>query len=274
MDNIDYVIICHSSSLSKYTLLRILNSILKTDLFPADWRNYRVFFFIPKGSSTKFRPISISSCLCKTMERMLANRLNWWLEYYNLLPSSQYGFRKQRSCIDNLSILYNEIIESFQLDTAVSSMFVDIQSAYDNVLSDILVHKLQKLGIPPLTVRFIYNRVSARHLTCSFGELEKDFWVFRDLPQGSVLSSLFYTLYVNNLDKACALGCKIIQYADDVCLFSSSYPLQIGFRSLKRSTNNMVSILNDLGLTLSAEKTQLCIFSRFDKELKVSSRVG
>lgn len=83
------------------------------------------------------------------MERMLVNRLNWWLETGSKFPTSQFGFRKQRSCIDNLSILYAEIVKAFQSGTAVSAAFLDVQSAYDNVLADVLDDKLQRMKIPP-----------------------------------------------------------------------------------------------------------------------------
>lgn len=55
-----------------------------------------------------------------------------------------------RSSIDNLAILYSEIIKSFENNSAVASVFLDIQAAYDNVLSDVLMAKLQSLGLPPL----------------------------------------------------------------------------------------------------------------------------
>ncbi|EZA56049.1 hypothetical protein X777_03874 [Ooceraea biroi] len=55
---------------------------------------------------------------------MLVNRFNWWLEVNKLLPSSQFGFRKQQSCIDNLSILYAEILKTFQADKAVVESYI------------------------------------------------------------------------------------------------------------------------------------------------------
>lgn len=75
---------------------------------------------------------SLASCLCKIIERMISNRLNWWLKYHNLLPDSQFGFRKQKSCIDNLSILYSEIVKGFLEGKAVSAAFLDIESAFDS----------------------------------------------------------------------------------------------------------------------------------------------
>jgi len=150
LDNIDYFIIKKFFNLDRVFLLRIFNSIFLSRTFPSDWRNYLVFF-IPKANKEKFRPISLSSCLCKTIERMITNRLNWWLEFHNKLPNSQFGFRKQKSCMDNLSLLYTDMIKGFQKKNMVPAVFLDIQSAYDNVLPDILINKLLELGVPPNT---------------------------------------------------------------------------------------------------------------------------
>lgn len=127
---------------------------------------------------------------------MLVNRLSWWLEFHRKLLASQFGFRKQRSCINNLTLLYVEIIKGFQEDGAVCAAFLDIQSAYDNVLADILINRLATLGISPLAAKFVYNVVSERQVTRWFGNFKDVRWLYRGLPQGSVFSPLLYTIYV------------------------------------------------------------------------------
>jgi hypothetical protein len=48
-------------------------------VFPDDWKKYTEFF-IPKREKMNVRPISMASCVCKVLERMIYMRISWWLE--------------------------------------------------------------------------------------------------------------------------------------------------------------------------------------------------
>ena len=66
--------------------------------------------------------------------------------------------------MNNLTILYAEILRGFQTDTLVAAVFLDIKAAYDNVLINRLVNRMVNLDIPPMFCRFIYNLVSAHQV--------------------------------------------------------------------------------------------------------------
>ena len=112
IDGIDYNLTKHFKDGSKNYLLTLYNEILQSQTFPVEWTNYLIFF-IPKSDSTKFRPISLAPCLLKILEKMIYFRLNWWLERKQLLAKSQFGFRREKSCTDNLSVFCSEIYNGF-----------------------------------------------------------------------------------------------------------------------------------------------------------------
>ena len=60
-----------------------------------------------------FRPIALTSCLCKTMERMINVRLMWSLESQGLLSEKQCGFRNNRSTLDHLAHFESFIRNAF-----------------------------------------------------------------------------------------------------------------------------------------------------------------
>ena len=51
---------------------------------------------------TNYRPIALTSCIYKTMERMINGRLVWYLEFHKLLTNVQCGFKSRRSMVDHL----------------------------------------------------------------------------------------------------------------------------------------------------------------------------
>lgn len=140
--------------------------------YPSEWKSFLVCF-IPKSSSDKMRPISLASCTHKILERLLCNRLNWWVEYHKVIRDSQFGFRRKRACSDNIAILYTNIIKAFKSRKSVTALFLDIQAAYDNVLPNILINKLMKLGIPPKSLCFINHIVASRQLFCRYGDVDE-----------------------------------------------------------------------------------------------------
>lgn len=92
--------------------------------------------------------------------------------------------------------------------------------------------------------------------------------------QGSVLSFLLYTLYVMELEKNYPSGSKMLQYADDVCVYSNISQLTEGLNVIEQSLRNILEFLSTIGLTLSANKTQLCIFSKNNQALRIQGRAG
>lgn len=163
LDQIDYSILSSLPTPFHKILLSILNDLFNGGLFPESW-SHSLVYLIPKNSPGKFRPISLTSCLLKFLEKLILTRLEWWMEPKNLLPPIQYGFRKRKSCYDNLGILTTEIFSGFALRQFTVCFFFDIKGAFDNVVPNLLIEDLTNLGIPPKLCWFIYNLTSCRNI--------------------------------------------------------------------------------------------------------------
>lgn len=140
IDGIDYKMILVLPKEVRYYLLQLYNEIYAKGEFPIEWRQYAISC-IPKSDSAKMRTISLAPCLLKIFERKINCTMSWWLEYHDKLPHLQFGFRRSRSCINNLAILNSGILKEFENNKYITALFVDIRSAYDNVLADVLVIK-------------------------------------------------------------------------------------------------------------------------------------
>ena len=86
-------------------------------------------------SVDSYRPIALKSTICKLLERMIVNRLSWWLEEHSLLSPWQAGFRKGRSTVDQCLRLSQHISDGFQSSERqrTGMTLFDFSKAYDRV---------------------------------------------------------------------------------------------------------------------------------------------
>ncbi|GFN81534.1 RNA-directed DNA polymerase from mobile element jockey [Plakobranchus ocellatus] len=97
-DDVYYQFLRHLPESCLHILLKLFNNIWTTGDIPPTWREASVVP-IPKPGKDPFdpsncRPIALTSCLCKTLERVVNDRLVHVLESRNLLSKVQCGFRK------------------------------------------------------------------------------------------------------------------------------------------------------------------------------------
>ena len=90
-------------------LLNIYNNIWTSGTFPKTWRLSIIVPISKLGKDTSnpqnYRSIALTSCLCKTIERMINSRMTWYLETNGLITNMQTGFRKMRGTVDHLILL-------------------------------------------------------------------------------------------------------------------------------------------------------------------------
>ena len=105
-DNIHYQFLKHLPHTSLNLLLDIFNNIWLSGNVPKSWKE-AIVIPVPKPGKdntdpTNYRPIALTSCLCKTLERMINARLVYFLESNNLITPLQSGFQHGRSTTDHL----------------------------------------------------------------------------------------------------------------------------------------------------------------------------
>ena len=148
-DQIHYQILKNLPPTALNCMLNIFNEIWKGGNFPPSWRE-AIIIPIPKPGkddtdTANYRPIALTSCVCKTMERMINERLIWFLETSAILISTQSGFRKARSTIDHLVRLETFIREGFIKGEHVVALFFDLEKAYDTTWKYGIMRDFKKL---------------------------------------------------------------------------------------------------------------------------------
>ena len=246
----------------------LYNSILDGHDIPTEWRRV-VIVPIPKpgrnhATMEGYRPISLLNCNRKILERIILDRMEWWLEKNNKFDPYQFGFRKKRGTAQCLFILIGEIQDGFLSGCVTVGVFIDIKGAYDNVDIPTLLHLVRAKGIPlkivaALQQLFAVKTITIQNDTENVGSRES----YKGIPQGSPLSPLLFNVYMSTLNETLRdTGVRAVIYADDVVMLARAPTVEAAVRNVNRAMCKLSNFLSYRGLTLGSDKSKAVIFSR------------
>lgn len=282
-DNVHYQMLKHLPDAALCTLLKIFNNIWETDNFPPSWSKATV---IPLPKSGKdptipgnYRPIALTSCICKTFERMVNDRLMWYLESNGILSTLQSGFRKQRSTTDHLVRLESFIREGLVRGEHVVSVFFDLEKAYDTTWKYGIMRDLHEAGLRGRLPLFISSFLTNRQFQVRLGSVLSDFFSQEmGVPQGSILSVTLFILKINSIVNCLPVGMRGSLYVDDFLICYHSKNMSCLERQLQHCLNKIQSWANENGFQFSQSKT-VCIhfchkrIPHPDPELKIYNNI-
>ena len=87
----------------------------QTGILPSDWLTANIVPVYKKGDKSipaNYRPISLTSVCCKTMELIIYHSIMDHLNAYNIINLIQHGFRPGLSCQTQLTLLIEEILRA------------------------------------------------------------------------------------------------------------------------------------------------------------------
>ena len=134
------------------------------------------------------------------MERLVTDRLSYYLETNNILTNVQTGFRKNRSATDQIIRLQDEINRSLRTGSHTLGVFIDFERAFDMLWHKGVLIKLKKAGISGKMFCWINSFLSNRTIQVKVGNaLSNTKTLDNGTPQGSPLSPLLFLLAINDL---------------------------------------------------------------------------
>lgn len=274
-DGIHYDFFRHLSVSSLKVLLRCFNEAWMTGSFPEEWLKSFVIPILkpskPRTDPASYRPIYLTSCACKLLEKIVNNRLRYFLESSGSLDPFQSGFRKGRCTADNIIRLTNTIQRGFRKRHHTVAVFLDLSAAYDRVHPSALLHFVNKLGIRGNLAAFIKNFLQPRTFqvriqTFMSPPTEKRYGV----PQGSVIAPTLFLIMINEIAQKIEKTPPYVLhsiFADDVALWCCHLSIDTAARRIQRALNVISRWCVDWGLNISVPKSTCVVFTRCRRPL-------
>jgi len=256
-------------------MLQLFNKIWFTGKIPPSWL-HSIVVSVPKQNKpaylpSSYRPISLPSNVCKLFEKIIVCRLNWFLEYHNVLHISQSSFRQRRRTTDHLLPLHDAIHKSMANKHNVLSVFIDIEKAYDMANKEVLLSKLLSYGISGRMFHFIRSFLSNRTFQIRIGStLSMNKRLENGTPQGSVLSPILFSLMINDLPKR--ITSRAALCVDDFCFWECGSDITL-LNRLQRSLTKVCKCCEDCGFKPSSTKSAAVLFARKHNSELISLRL-
>ena len=264
-DMIPYDILkCLSAPMEK-SVLGIFNENWRKGVFPTTWKLAAIIPIHKAGKPVKdassYRPISLLSCLGKLMERMVCQRLMWYLESSSLLPDSQCGFRKSRCTTDILVQLEHHIQISLKTRQISLIVFLDLKSAFDNATHCGIVLKLAQRGIKGAPLKFFKDYLNNRKYSVVVGNTSSDsFNSTSGVPQGAVLSPTLFAILLSDFPHT--EDTLSFMYADDIAVIANGTDYHKVQQKLQRAVSTIMEWFDEWGLVANPNKSKVLCFTR------------
>ena len=206
-------------------LADIFSLSLQVGITPSAWRKANVVPIYKKGPKSdpgNYRPVSLTSVVCKIMEVILRDSITEHLESNNLLSPHQHGFRKGRSCSTQLLGVMKDWCEALDSSDIVDCVYLDYRKAFDSVPHIRLLTKVHAYGIQGKVydwIRAFLTQRTQRVLIDSAASTECV--VTSGIPQGSVIGPLLFVIFINDLPEVVSDNSTVKLFADDTKLYST-----------------------------------------------------
>ena len=198
----------------------LFQMLLNCHCVPRIWRTSSIIP-VPKKPHAKimndFRPVALTSVLCKSLERIVCNQLT--SSVAGRMDPLQFAYKAKRG-VEDATLTLMELISHHldQTGTFVRVLMMDFSSAFNTLQPHILLSRLIDLDVSPSMILWIREFLCDRPQTVNInGVKSKEIVLNTGAPQGCVLSPILFSIYTNEIMCNTSI-LTLIKFADDMAL--------------------------------------------------------
>ena len=243
----------------------LFSKIWEKEELPAEWKEGIIIKLPKKGDlrdCNNYRGIMLLSVPGKVLNRILLERMKEAVD--PKLRDQQAGFRRNRSCADQIASLRIIVEQSLEWNSPLYINFIDYEKAFDSVDRQTLWKLLRHYGVPEKFIALIqctYQGMSCR--IAHAGQVSDSFEVKTGVRQGCLLSPFLFLLVIDWIMKSTTTGrnngiqwtlwtqLDDLDFADDLALLSHNHT------QMQEKTTHLESTSAGTGLKINRKKTEL-----------------
>ena len=183
-----------------------------------------------------------------------------------ILYHHQYGFQAKKSTLHPMVHLINEIGKAKNDKDLTIGVFCDISKGFDTISHDILLKKMEKIGIKNQALNWFKNYLKDRkQYVLVNGEVSELLDISKGVPQGSILGPILFLIYINDLPIATELFTLL--FADDTSFLISGRDLNDVIRKLNVELKKVCDWFRSNEMSLHPDKTKFMIFNKNENSI-------
>jgi ribonuclease HI len=221
-DGIPNVVLQRTVDLIEDYLEPLFQAVIGLGIYVDAWREFTTVVLRKPGKSNyeipkAHRPIALLCTIAKVLTAIVAEDISYLVEKEALLPFSHYGGRPGRMTTDAVHVLVEKVKSAWRRGKVVSVLFLDVEAAFPNAVTDRLLHNLRRRRILRVYVRFVEQLLKDRRTRMKFDDFVSDLiYLSNGIGQGDPLSMILYILYnADLLEIALAPEEEALGFVDD-----------------------------------------------------------
>lgn len=247
-------------------LLHLINLIFEKGTYPEILKKAVIVPIYKTGdrlNKENYRPIAMTSSVSRLFEKCIKLRLDSFLNTNNILSKSQYGFLSGVSSEEAMVHVTDYVLQNYNNKFKTLGIFVDLARAFDTVAHEILLKKLEDIGVRGLAhslfESYLKNRTQRIRINDS---LSKTGTVEFGVPQGTVLGPTLFSLYINDLFSVLPNeNSECVCYADDTVILVRGKSWPETFQRAEDHISKVRLWMDQNLLTMNVNKTVHMAFS-------------